>query len=160
MPAFFFKKISIFWQKWYRYSKQQRESCVGDNENVNFADYESGIRLLDCSKLAINRKNDNDVTICRNDVIVNFFDVVLLLLSILVTGRLSFMSISSLVLEIWQFSSVRDWPEIQKLDILSSEFYQISGDWDELGTPNFARRFLMKCHWKLQNARVTKRIPD
>ena len=33
----------------------------------------SGIRLLDCSKLAINWKNDNDVTICQYDVIVNFF---------------------------------------------------------------------------------------
>ena len=27
----------------------------------------------DCYKLAINPKNDNDVTICRHDVIINFF---------------------------------------------------------------------------------------
>ena len=33
----------------------------------------SGIPLPDCSKLAINRKNDNDFTICRHEVIVNFF---------------------------------------------------------------------------------------
>ena len=33
----------------------------------------SGIRLPDCSKLTINWKNDNDATICRHDVIVNFF---------------------------------------------------------------------------------------
>ena len=37
----------------------------------------------------------------------NFFDVVLFLLSSLVTGP-SFMSISSLVLELWQFSFIRD----------------------------------------------------
>ena len=33
----------------------------------------SGIRPLDCSKLAKNPENDNDVTIFRHDVIVNFF---------------------------------------------------------------------------------------
>ena len=43
------------------------------NKTVNFADYASGIRLPDGSKLAINRKNNNDVTICRNRVIVQFF---------------------------------------------------------------------------------------
>ena len=43
------------------------------------------------------------------------FDVIFFLLSSLVTGP-SFMSISSLALELWQFSFVRDWPEIdQKL---------------------------------------------
>ena len=31
------------------------------------------LRLLDCSKLTINRKNDTEVTICRHDVIVKFF---------------------------------------------------------------------------------------
>ena len=57
-----------------------------------------GIRFLYCSKLAINRKDNNGVTICQYDVIVIFFDVVLFLLSNLVTGP-SFMYISSLVLE-------------------------------------------------------------
>ena len=33
----------------------------------------SGIRPPDCSKLAKNPKNDNDVTIFRHDVIVQFF---------------------------------------------------------------------------------------
>ena len=36
-------------------------------------EYASGIRLRDCPKLAINWKNDSDVTICRHDVIVKFF---------------------------------------------------------------------------------------
>ena len=33
------------------------------NENMIFTAYASGIRLPDCSKLAINRQNDNDVTV-------------------------------------------------------------------------------------------------
>ena len=32
-----------------------------------------GIQLPDCSRLAINWKNDNDVTICQHEVIVKFF---------------------------------------------------------------------------------------
>ena len=74
------------------------------NENVNFTDYASGIRLPDCSKLAIDRKNDNDVTICQYDVIFN--DFVLFLSSNLVTGP-SFMLISSVVQELWQFTFIR-----------------------------------------------------
>ena len=45
-----------------------------------------------------------------------FFNVVLFLSSSLVTG-LSFMSISSLVMELWQFTFIRDWPEIRKSEI-------------------------------------------
>ena len=55
--------------------------------------------------------------------------VVLFLLSSLVTG---FMSISSLVLELWQSSFIRDWPEIRKSEIPPCEFCPISGDWGEL----------------------------
>ena len=36
-------------------------------------DYASGGRLPDCSKSAINRKNANDVTICRHGIIVKTF---------------------------------------------------------------------------------------
>ena len=82
-----------------------------------------------------------------------YFDV-LFLLSGLVTGP-SFMSILSLVLELWQFSFIGDWPEIQKSEIPQSEFCPISGDWSELGIPNLARMSLLKCYWMLQNVRVT-----
>ena len=54
------------------------------NENVSFTDYTFGIRLPDCTKLAIKWKNVNDVTILRHGVIVIFFDVVLIFLSRLV----------------------------------------------------------------------------
>ena len=72
----------------------------------------SGIRLPDCSKLAINLKNDNDFTIWRHDVIAKFFWSCRFLSS-LVTSPI-FMSISLLVLELWQFLFIRDWPEIRK----------------------------------------------
>ena len=74
----------------------------------------------------------------------NFFDVILFLLSILVTV-LSFLLIWPLVLELWQFSFIRDWPEIRKLEVPLSEFYPISGDWGKLRIPNLARIFLRKC---------------
>ena len=75
----------------------------------------------------------------------NFFDVVLFLLSGLVTGP-SFMSISSLVLELWQFSFIRDWPEIRKSEIPPSEFCPISGlgqDMDTKFDMNFSNRMLL-----------------
>ena len=117
------KKLAFFVQKSTLYSKQYCKSCVRDflvqfsvfirqkvtvTENITFADCVSGIRPLDW-------KNDNDVTIFRHDFSSNFLDI-LYLLSSLVTGP-SFMSISSLVLELLQFSLIRDWSEIRKLDI-------------------------------------------
>ena len=37
---------------------------VNINENVSTTDHTLGIRLLDCSDLAINWKTDNDIKIC------------------------------------------------------------------------------------------------
>ena len=52
-------------------------------------------------------------------------DVVLFLMSSLVAGT-SVMSILSLVLKLWQFPFIRDWPEIRKSEIPPSEFWPIS----------------------------------
>ena len=41
--------------------------------NISSTDYSSGIRLPDCSKLAVNWKNSNDVTIFIHDIIAKFF---------------------------------------------------------------------------------------
>ena len=57
------------------------------------------------------------------------------------------MSIPSVVLDLWQFSFVRDLPEIRKLEISPSEFCPISGNWSELETANLVWMFLMKCYW-------------
>ena len=79
--------------------------------------------LPDCSKLVINRK-------IWHDVIFNFLGgcfVSLVKLSILVIGP-SFMWITLLVLELWQFSVIRIWPEIRKSKTPLSEFssWQVS----------------------------------
>ena len=84
----------------------------------------------------------------------NCFDTVLFLLSSLVTG-LSFVSISSLVMDLWQFSFVKNWPEIQISEIPLSEFCALCRGWSMLGIPNLARMSLIKCYWMLQNAKVT-----
>ena len=81
----------------------------------------------------------------------HFFNVAVFPLSNLVTGP-SFISMSLLVLELWQFSFIRDWPEIRKSEISPSAFYP---NWDDLGKPNLARMSLIECHWMLRNARVT-----
>ena len=150
MSSFFLQKNSIFLPKKYLFSKQQCESGIRDvlvlfsgfvrekvtiTENITFAD----------SKLAKNPKNDNDVTVFWHDVVVNFFDVILFLLSILVTDP-NFMSISTLALELWQFSFIRDWPEIWKSEISPSEFCPISGDWSTLWIPNLAQMCLIESY--------------
>ena len=76
------------------------------------------------------------------------------LLSSLVTGP-SFMSISLLVLELWQSSFIRDWLEIRKLEISPSDFCPISGDWGKLWIPNLARMSLIEGYWMPQTSRVT-----
>ena len=118
---------------------------------MRFTDYASRIRFPDCSKLAVNWKNGDDVTIFRQGVNVKLFDVALVLLSSLVTGS-SFMSISSLVVELWQFLFIRDWPEIRKSEISPSQLCPISRDWGELGITNLARTSLIKFYWMIQNA--------
>ena len=88
----------------------------------------------------------------------NFLDVVLFLLSSLVTGP-SFLSISSLVLELWL--RIRDYKGYDKgltriLEIRNTPVWVllISGDWGELWIPNWAQMSLIKCYWVLKNVRV------
>ena len=92
----------------------------------------------------------------------NFVDVVLFLMLISVTGP-SFISISSLVLELWQFSFIRDWPEIRKLKISPSEFCPVSGDWGDLRIPNVSNKILLnaaKCQcYSFYHFWVVKRKP-
>ena len=64
--------------------------------------------------------------ICWPDVIVNFFNVFLCVLLILLTGP-CLMSLSLLVMELWRFLFIRDWPEIRKSEVPSSEFSNIWG---------------------------------
>ena len=117
-------------------------------------DCASGIRLLDCSKLAIYWKNDNDVTDFRYDVIVKmFWRWFVSLMKFSYSSRFYVNIItSSGVMTIF---FIRDWPEIRKSQIPPSEFCTMFRDWVKLKIPNLARMSLTKCYWMLQNARVT-----
>ena len=65
---------AIVWELCYRFFSSVFSFCKTKSFlNVSFTDYASGIRVPNCSKLAINRKNDNDIPICQHDAIVNFF---------------------------------------------------------------------------------------
>ena len=75
MSSFICKRSAFFGQNsTFTQSKSVKAVLkVTINENVSFTDYASGIRLPDCSKLAINWKNGNDITIFRHEVIVKSF---------------------------------------------------------------------------------------
>ena len=45
------------------------------NVKVRIMDNASEIQILDYLKSTVNRTTDSDVTICRYNIIVNFFDV-------------------------------------------------------------------------------------
>ena len=61
------------------------------------------------------------------------------------------MSIWSLILELWQFYFIRDWPEIRILGIPPSEFCPIPADWGKLWIPSLTRMCLIECYWMLLN---------
>ena len=121
MSAYFCKKISIFYKKYYLYSKHYYESCVRDsldlfsvfvrqkvtvNQNVSFTDYTSGHQLLNCFKLAINLKNDNDVTNSDITPSSDFFDIAVFFFIKFSYWSKFHVSIIS-ILEFWQFSSIK-----------------------------------------------------
>ena len=114
----------------------------------------SGIRVPDCFKLAINWKNDNDVTIFRHNLIVNFFMLFCFSYKFYLMVQVSCQYHHWFSLELWQFYFIRDWPEIWKLEIQPSEFCPIFRDWGKLGIPNLTQMFLIKSYWMLQNTRV------
>ena len=100
------------------------------------------------SKLTINWKDDHNVTIYWNDVIINFFEGFLFLLLSLVTGW-SFMSVSSVVLELLQvsFKRIDHKSENCKYTCLSFSQYLTTeaSYWYQI-----LHKSLMKCYWMLQ----------
>ena len=103
----------------------------------SFTDHALRIGLPDCLKLAINQKNCNDATIFWYEIIVKFLWYRRSFWSSVVTGP-NFISISLLVLELWQLSFTGNWPEIWKMEISPPEFCQISGERDQLRLPYLA----------------------
>ena len=81
----------------------------------------------------------------------NFSDIVVFLLSSLVTGPSS----SQYHDWLWSYDNflfLKDWPEVWKSEIPPSGFCPISGDWDELGIPNLARISLIKSYRMLKKS--------
>ena len=113
----------------------------------------SGIRPPDCSKLAKNPKNDNDVTIFRHDFIVNFFwrcFVSLVTFSYWSKFHVNIITGSGIITIFFYKGLTR----IRKSEIPPSEFCPISGGWDKLWIPQLAQMPPIKYYWMLQNSRV------
>ena len=114
----------------------------------------SGIRPPDCSKLAKNPKNDNDVTIFRHDVNVKFFwrcFVSLVKFSYWSKFHVNIITGSG-IMKIFFYKGLTRNPEIGNTP---SEFYPISGDWGKLWIQNLAQMSPIKYYWMLQNSSVT-----
>ena len=110
---------------------------TNENENISFINYVFRIQLPDCSKLDKSGKWQW----CHN--FPKWHHHQLFLSSFVSFVKFSywsnFKSISSLVLEWRQFSFIRDWPEIWKLEIPTTEFCPISGGCGESGIRNLAQ---------------------
>ena len=114
---------------------------------ISFTDYGSGMRYPEIRKMTMTSQFA-DMT--SSSI---FSDVVLILLSSLVAAS-SYMSISLLVLELWIFfyKRLNRNPEIRNTPVWVLPIIWKPG---ELGVPNLARMFLIKCSYMMQNAKVT-----
>ena len=152
-----FADYNIFLQKLYLYSKQQYKSYVRDfsvmfsvfvkckvtfNESASFTNHVSGIQLPDCSKLAINWKNDNDLIIFWHRQFVLRCRVSLLKFNYWSKFQVNIITGSGVTAIFVYKRSTRN-PEIR---ILQFEFCPISGDWGELGIHYLALMSLMKLY--------------
>ena len=113
-------------------------------------DHASRIRVLNSSKSAKNWKNDNAFIIYRHDVIANFFWLCSWCWLIFLVTSLSFMAVSLLFLEFWQFLFIGDLT--RNLETENTPAWVLSNIW---------RLEPVRCHVlhvspeKLLNARFT-----
>ena len=169
MSAFFCKKSAflakivplpkaIVWKLCWRlvlvlFSVSVRYKVIID-EYLYFTDYASEIQLPDCSKLEVNWKNGNDVTILGHDVIVKSFwrcFVSLVKFSYWSKFYVNFITNSG-VITIFFYKGLTRNPEIGNTPF---EFCLISGDWSMLRIANLTQTSLIKIKWNLQITRVT-----
>ena len=123
-------------------------------ENLIFADPVSGIRPPECSKLAKNPKNDNDVIIFRRDVHVKcFWRFFVSLVKFSYWSKFHVSIITGFgIMTIFFYKGLTRNPEIGNIPVWVSS---ISEDWGELWIPNLARMSLTEYYRMLQNSRVT-----
>ena len=113
----------------------------------------SEIRFLDFSKLVVNWKNINDVTIFRHDAIVKFFwncFVFLVKFSYWYKFHVNIITGSG-VMTIYLYRGLTRNPEIGNTPVCILPNIWRMG---KLEIPNLARTSLIKCYWMLQNARI------
>ena len=103
-------------------------------QNIIFTDPVSGIQPPDCSKLARNPKNDNEVIIFRRCCFVS-----LIKFSYWSRFHVNIITGSGTMTIFF----VRDGLDIPKSKIPPSEFCPISGDWGQLWIPNLPRMCLI-----------------
>ena len=113
-----------------------------------------GTRLPDCSKLAINWKKDNDVTIFRHDVTVSFFwhcFISLMKFSYWSKCHINIITGSG-VMTIFIYKGLT-----RKLEIGNTPVWVLPNIWrlGKVGYIKVSTNLLIKCGWMLQNARVT-----
>ena len=167
--SIFLQRNSVFCPKKYLDSKQWCESCVRDflvlfsvfvrqqvtiTENITFADYVSGIRPPDFSKLAKNPKNNNDVTIFWHDLNVKFFwRCIVSLVKFSYWSRFHVNIITgSGIMTIFFYKGLT-----RNLEIGNNPVWVLPNIW-RLGRvmdTNLARMSQIECYWILQNSRVT-----
>ena len=114
----------------------------------------SGIWLPDCSKLAINWKNDNNVTIFWHDVTSTFCwccFVSLMKFSYWSKFHVNIITDSGVMIISFYKGLTRN------LEIGNTPVWVLPNIWrlGKLGIPNLVRMSLIKCYCMLQNIRVT-----
>ena len=113
----------------------------------------SGIQLPNCSKLVINWKNDNDVTICWHDVIVKFFWCFVSLVKFNYWSKFHVNVITgSGVITIFFYKGLTRNVEIGNIAIwVLPNIWRLVQERDT----KFGTNVSNKCYWMLQNAKVT-----
>ena len=114
----------------------------------------SGIWYPDCSKLARNRKNDNDVTNCRHDVIVKFswrFFVSLVTFSDWSKFHVNIVTGSGVITIFYYKGFTRN------LEIGNTSVWVLPSIWKlgQVRNTKFGTKSLIKYYRMLQNAKVT-----
>ena len=124
------------------------------NENVSFTHHAFGIQLVHCSKLGINWKNDNDIKICRHDVIIKFLwhcCIFLVMFSYWSKFHVNIITCSG-VRTAFIYKGLTGNPKTRNTPV-----WNLSNIW-RLGRVmdiNMAQMSIMKSYWMLQNIRAT-----
>ena len=124
-------------------------------ENITFADSFSGIWSPDCSKLAKNLKNNNNVTISWHDVIGKVFWrglVSLVKIRYWLKFHVNITTVSGITTTFFYNGLTRN-PEIGNIPVwVLSNIWRL---WEVMKMNNLARMTLIECYWMLQNSSVT-----